>query len=59
MKGVPRVKVSFVIENYIFRKRRIMKNGLVQFSCNGCEKCLPRKFLSAFARIKKKMEYMN
>ena len=36
MKGVPRVKVSLVIENYIFRKRRIMKNGLVQFSCNAC-----------------------
>ena len=57
MKGVSRVKVSLVIGNHIFRKRKIEKNGLVQFSCNGCETRVPRKYLSANARIKEDGTY--
>ena len=57
MKGVTRVKVTLLIGNHIFRKRKIEKDGLVQFSCNGCETSVPRRYLSAFAKAKEDGTY--
>ena len=51
MKGVTREKVSLMIGNHIFRKRRQLKNGSVIFTCNGCEAMAPKTYLSAIARI--------
>ena len=51
MKGVTREKVSLLIGNYIFRRRRTLKDGSVIFSCNGCEAQAPKTYLSAIARI--------
>ena len=51
MKGVVREKVSLIIGNYIFRKRRQLKNGSLIFSCNGCEAQVPKHYLSAIATI--------
>ena len=51
MKGVTREKVSLMIGNHIFRRRRQLKNGSVIFTCNGCEAMAPKTYLSAIARI--------
>ena len=51
MKGVAREKVSLMIGNHIFRRRRQLKNGSVIFTCNGCEAMAPKTYLSAIARI--------
>ena len=45
MKGVTRQKVSLIIGNHIFRKRRVEKSGFVSFTCNGCENSIPIFFL--------------
>ena len=57
MKGVTREKVSLLIGNHVFRKRRIEKSGLVSFTCNGCETSVPKRYLSAFARVKEDGSY--
>ena len=54
-KGVIREKVSLVIGNHIFRKRRTA-NGSVFFSCNGCETSC-NKYLSAIAKMKEDGTY--
>ena len=36
-KGTNATRVSLIIENYIFRKRRELESGHVTFSCNLCE----------------------
>ena len=46
-KGTNATRVSLIIENYIFRKRRELKSGHVTFSCNLCE--ADGKFVSATA----------
>ena len=50
MKGVIREKVSLMIGNSLFRKRRTV-NGSVFFSCNTCETSY-NTHLSAIAKIK-------
>ena len=57
MKGVAREKVSLLLGNYIFHKRRQLKNGSIIFSCNGCEAQVPKLYLSAIARITEEGTY--
>ena len=57
MKGVTREKVSLLLGNYIFCKRRQLKNGSIIFSCNGCEAQVPKLYLSAIARITEEGAY--
>ena len=57
MKGVTRQKVSLIIGNHIFRKRRVEKSGLVSFTCNGCETSIPKRYISAFARVNEDGSY--
>ena len=53
MKGAIREKVSLVIGNHIFRKRRTA-NGSVFFSCNGGETSC-NKYLSAIAKMERSL----
>ena len=55
MKGVIREKVSLMIGNSLFRKRRTV-NGSVFFSCNTCETSY-NTHLSAIAKIKEDGAY--
>ena len=51
MKGKTRETVSLLIGNHIFRKKNILKDGTIKFSCNGCER--KKKTVCAFACINK------
>ena len=42
---------SLIIGNYIFRRRRQLKDGSIITSCNGCEAQAPKTYLSAIALI--------
>ena len=42
-------KVSLFIGSHVFRKRKVRKNGVVEFTCNGCEK--NGKYVSARATV--------
>ena len=55
MKGIIRDKVSLMIGNSLFRKRRTV-NGSVFFSCNTCETSY-NTHLSAIAKIKEDGAY--
>ena len=57
MKGKTRETVSLLIGNHIFRKKNTLKDGTIRFSCNGCEKLKPAKYLSAFASINENGNY--
>ena len=46
-----------LIGNHIFRKRRVEKSGFVSFTCNGCETSIPKRYLSAFARVNEDGSY--
>ena len=57
MKGVVREKVSLIIGNYFFRKRKQLKNGSVVFSSNGCEAQVSKNYLSEIETITKDGTY--
>ena len=57
MKGLTREKVSLMIGNQIFRKKRQLKSGSIIFTWNSCEAMAPKKCLSAIARITEDATY--
>ena len=42
MKGKKRETVTLQLGNYNFRKRFVLKNGNIHFTCTGCEGLLPK-----------------
>ena len=57
MKGKKRETVTLQLGNYNFRKRFVLKNGNINFTCTGCEGQVPKVNLSALAKINEEGKY--